>query len=109
MDSKTTFPELIGNQTFYDFPSFSDAKSASHGGSITSFIKKALDKAEKVKTVFIVSYPSVRKEVDRQDFMELDKFKNSTARILTKVDEVIIETIADFIQEITEESRLTRF
>ncbi|GFY49028.1 uncharacterized protein TNIN_391941 [Trichonephila inaurata madagascariensis] len=76
--------------------------------------------------IFVISHPSLRKGVDRQDFMKLlrhatdlvrdiDKFKDSIAIIATKVDnqyvkqgknfvlvddDKVIATIADFLQEV---------
>ncbi|GFS38774.1 uncharacterized protein NPIL_616951 [Nephila pilipes] len=130
VQSKTIFPELVTqNDTqaaYYDCPGFSDTRSTSHDIATTYFIKKVLDFSERVKMIFVISHPSVRKGVDRQDFMKLlrhatdlikdiDKFKNSIALVATKVDNQyikqgknfvlvadskIIEAIADFLQEV---------
>ncbi|GFS60635.1 uncharacterized protein TNIN_366091 [Trichonephila inaurata madagascariensis] len=104
--SKTVFPELItdiGTDTaFYDCPGFSDTRSTSHDIATTYFIKTVLDYVESTKLIFIINYPSVRKGVERQDFMKLvrhvtdlvkdvDKFRNSIA---------IDGSIAIFLQEV---------
>ncbi|GIY40693.1 uncharacterized protein CDAR_183201 [Caerostris darwini] len=128
--SKTLFPELVvdakTNVAYYDCPGFSDTRSTSNDIATTYFIKKVLDYAESVKMVFTISYPSVRKGVDRKNFMELvrhatdlvkdmDKFKNSIAIIATKVDNhyvkqgktfvlvedhKVIKSIGDFLLEV---------
>ncbi|GFQ91982.1 uncharacterized protein TNCT_143661 [Trichonephila clavata] len=128
--SKTIFPELVikkeTDTAYYDCPGFSDTRSTSHDIATTYFIKKVLDFSERVKMIFVISHPSLRKGVDRQDFMKLlrhatdlvkdiDKFKNSIAIIATKVDnqyvkqgrnlvlvddDKVIATIADFLQEV---------
>ncbi|XP_018011522.1 uncharacterized protein LOC108668780 [Hyalella azteca] len=128
--SKTIFPELVVHSemddAYYDCPGFSDTRSFSMEIATTYFIKKVADFAERVKLVFVVSYPSVRKGVDRQDFMKLlrhatdlindiDKFRHSIAIMVTKVDnmlikvgsdyslvpdEVVIGTIGDFLEEV---------
>ncbi|GIX93758.1 uncharacterized protein CDAR_606301 [Caerostris darwini] len=101
LKSKTVFPELVvdpkTNISYYDCPGFSDTRSTSNDIATTYFIKKVVDYSEKVKLVFIISHPSLRKGVDRQDFMKLvkhatdlvkdiDKFKNSIAIVASKVD-----------------------
>lgn len=128
--SKTVFPELVidaeTNTAYYDCPGFSDTRSTSNDIATTYFIKKVLDHAESVKMIFVTSYPSVRKGVDRHKFMDLikhstelvkdiDKFKSSIAIIITKVDnqyvkqgksltlvddDKVIGAIADFIMEV---------
>jgi energy-coupling factor transporter ATP-binding protein EcfA2 len=137
LNSKTIFPELIstGSTDFYDFPGFSDSRRTSHEIATTYFMKKICDRAKSVKLVFVTSYSSVRKGVDKQNFQKLlkhvtglindiDKFKNSIALVVTKVenrifkqngnfktvsDGIVIETIADFIQVAKEDmqSKLT--
>ncbi|MCX4084124.1 hypothetical protein N7281_04580 [Rickettsia hoogstraalii] len=92
--SKTIFPELVIdtkiNTAYYDCPGFSDTRSTNNDIATTYFIKKIVDYTDSVKMIFVVSYPSVRKGVDRQDFMKLvrhitdlvkdiDKFQNSIA------------------------------
>lgn len=82
-----------------------------------------------------VSYPSVRKGVNRLDFMlsvkhalsmikNIDKFKGSIGLIVTKVDnvyrrqgntfrlvpdETVIENIVDFIKSVRDELKITSF
>ncbi|GIY00530.1 uncharacterized protein CEXT_769441 [Caerostris extrusa] len=132
LKSKTIFPELVVDEktstAYYDCPGFSDTRSSSNDIVTTYFIKKVLDHAESVKLVFVISYPSVRKGVDRQDFTNLlrhvsdlvkdiDKFKTSIALVATKVDNryvkrgkslvlvddgKVIEGIAGFLQEARE-------
>lgn len=131
--SKTTFPELvIDTQTktaFYDCPGFSDTRSTSNDIAATYFIKRLVDHAKSVKLIFIVSYPSVRKGVDRQEFMkfvkhatdflkDIEKFQNSIALIISKVDnhfikqgksyilvpdDKVVEAIGDFLQDIKQD------
>lgn len=119
--SQTIFPErLIDKETdsaFYDCPGFSDTRSVSFDIGTTYFIKKLTDHAEKIKMIFVVSHSSVTVGVDRQDFMRvmkhateliknIDKFKNSIALIVTKVDradlksELIIKRIVNYLQEV---------
>lgn len=101
INSKTTFPELvvdnITNAAYYYCPGFSDTRSTSHDISSTYFIKKLTDHATNIKIILIVGYPSVRRGVDRLDFMRLLKhvteliknmknFENSIAIAITKVD-----------------------
>ncbi|GFY45512.1 uncharacterized protein TNIN_165371 [Trichonephila inaurata madagascariensis] len=127
--SKTVFPELVidpdTNSAYYDCPGFSDTNTANDIAT-TYFIKKVIDYADSVKLVFLASHPSVRKGVDRLDFMKLmkhatdlvkdvAKFRNSIALVATKVDnqyvrqdksfvlvesEKVIEAIADFLREV---------
>ncbi|XP_047735425.1 uncharacterized protein LOC108672709 [Hyalella azteca] len=104
--SMTIFPELIVHpetyDAYYDCPGFSDTRSSSMDIAITYSIKRVADHAKYVKLVFVVSYPSVRKGVDRQDFMKLlrhvtdlikdiDKYRNSIAMMVTKVDNTYIK------------------
>lgn len=101
LDSMTIFPELVvdssTNMAYYDCPGFSDTRNATHEIAITYFIKKVSEQAQKIKIIFIVSYPSVKTGVDRNDFMKLlrhnieflkdiDKFSSSIALVVTKVD-----------------------
>ncbi|PRD23846.1 UNVERIFIED_CONTAM: hypothetical protein NCL1_45309 [Trichonephila clavipes] len=128
--SKTVFPELITDidtdTAFYDCPGFSDTRSTSHDIATTYFIKTVLDYVESIKLIFIINYPSVRKGVERQDFMKLVrhvtdlvkdvvKFRNSIALMVSKVDnqyfkkdgcftlvknDIIIGSIVIFLQEV---------
>src|SRR5277367_653677 len=128
--SKTIFPELVLDQNtgaaYYDCPGFSDTRSTSNDIATSYFIKKVADHAENLRMVFVVSYPSVRKGVDRLDFMKLlrhstdfirdvDKFKTSIAMVVSKVenrnvkigknyslvsDENVIVGIAGFLQDV---------
>ncbi|GFR13780.1 uncharacterized protein TNCT_72221 [Trichonephila clavata] len=128
--SKTVFPELIidtvTDTAFYDCPGFSDTRSTSHDIATTYFIKTVLDYVESVKMIFVINYPSVRKGVERQDFMKLirhvtdlvkdvDKFRNSFALMVSKVDnqyskkdgcfalvenDIVIGSIANFLREV---------
>ncbi|GFS38772.1 uncharacterized protein NPIL_616941 [Nephila pilipes] len=128
-ESKTIIPRLViqneKRTAYYDCPDFSDTRSTSHDIATAHFIKKVLDCSEKVKMVFVISHPFVRKGVDRQEFMKLlrhatelikdiDKFRNSITLVVTKVDakyikqgrnfvlvadDKVIEAIADFLQE----------
>ncbi|GFT70513.1 uncharacterized protein NPIL_152991 [Nephila pilipes] len=130
--SKTVFPELVidakTNSAYYDCPGFSDTSTANDIAT-TYFIKKVVDNADSVKIIFLVSYPSVRKGVDRLDFMKLvrhatdlvkdiDKFRNSISLVVTKVDnqfvkqgktfnlvgsDKVIEAIADFLREVEQD------
>ncbi|CAL1286289.1 unnamed protein product [Larinioides sclopetarius] len=129
LKSKTIFPELVidarTNAAYYDCPGFSDTEGTSYDIATTYFIKKVVDFSESVKMVFTINHPSVRKGVDRQDFMKLvrhvtdlvkdiEKFKNSVAIVATKVDNQyikqgknfilvedikVVSAIADFLQE----------
>nr|XP_018897950.1 PREDICTED: uncharacterized protein LOC109031086 [Bemisia tabaci] len=127
--SRTIYPELhIDNNTsanFYDCPGFSDTRGVAHDITATYFTKKTITKTQAVKLVFIVGYPAVRVGVDRQDFMmfaehvakavrNIDKFRDSLALVVTKVDnfyrdgtlvgdETVIETIVDFLQKLKNE------
>ncbi|GBN01100.1 hypothetical protein AVEN_198811-1 [Araneus ventricosus] len=112
LKSKTVFPELVIDPktsiAYYDCPGFDDSRSTSNELATTYFIKKVLDHAESIKMIFTVSYPSVRKGVDRQDFMKLlrhvtdlirdiDKFESSFAMIVTKVDNQYIRKGNSFV------------
>ncbi|GBM60945.1 hypothetical protein AVEN_192397-1 [Araneus ventricosus] len=112
LKSKTIFPELVvdakTNAAYYDCPGFSDTQGTSHDIASTYFIKKVLDFSESLKMVFIISHPSIRKGVDRQDFMKLvrhvtdlvkdiEKFKHSIAIVATKVDNQYIKKGKNFI------------
>ncbi|GFR32202.1 uncharacterized protein TNCT_314981 [Trichonephila clavata] len=133
VNSKTIFPELVvekkTNLAYYDCPGFNDTRSTSYDIATTYFIKKILNHAERVKMILIINHPSVKKGVDRQDFMSLikhvtklvkdcNKFKNSIAIVATKVDnhyikressfvrvedDKIIEGFADFLREVRQE------
>lgn len=121
--SHTIFPELVldteANVAFYDCPGFSDTRSAAHDIAATYFTKKVIDSAKSIKLVFIVNYSAVKTSNDRLDFMllvkhavkmikNIDKFKDSIALIVTKVDpykknkivpdEIIIRSIAQFLK-----------
>ncbi|GBO10552.1 hypothetical protein AVEN_71486-1 [Araneus ventricosus] len=120
LKSKTIFPELVvdakTNAAYYDFPGFSDTQGTSHDIATTYFIKKVVDYSESVKMVFTISHPSVRKGVDRQDFMKLmrhatdlvrdiKKFKKSIAIVATKVDNQYIKQDKNFI--LVEDDKVT--
>ncbi|GBN31375.1 hypothetical protein AVEN_12449-2 [Araneus ventricosus] len=128
LKSKTVFPELVvdakTNAAYYDCPGFRDTRT-SHDIAGTYFIKRVIDYSTSVKMIFTISHHSVRKGVDRQDFMKLvrhvtdfvkdiEKFKHSIAIVATKVDnqyikqgksfvlvedEKVIAAISDFLQE----------
>lgn len=128
-NSQTVFPELVidseNNMAYYDCPGFSDTRSTSYDIATTYFIKKLTDHAKNIRMVFTVSYPSVKKGVDRLDFIKsmrhatdlfknIEKFQDSIAVVVTKVDntyikkgrnftlvsdEKIIGNIADFLHE----------
>jgi hypothetical protein len=118
--SKTLFPELIldpeSGNVMADCPGFSDTRSVSHDIAATIFTRDLLGKAEKVKIIIAASHHSVRKGVDRLAFPKLlehaaefitsiDKYKNSIALMITKVentledDLLIIEEIGTFLIE----------
>lgn len=130
--SQTLFPELIldGNSNyFYDCPGFQDTRNATYDIAASFFIRKVIKHAKSVKLLFVVSYPSVRKGVDRIDFpkflthatklvQNIEKFKDSIAMVVTKVDNsyirtgrdftlvddaVIIKNIADFLLEVQQD------
>ncbi|GFY38906.1 uncharacterized protein TNIN_126211 [Trichonephila inaurata madagascariensis] len=133
INSKTIFPELVvekkTNSAYYDCPGFNDTRSTNYDIATTYFIKKILNHAERVKMILIINHPSVKKCIDRQDFMSLikhvtdlvkdcNKFKNSIAVVATKVDnhyikressfvlvedDKIIEGIADFLWEVRQD------
>lgn len=138
--SHTIIPELVVDTergtAFYDCPGFNDTRSAGHDIAATYFIKKVVDMANQVKLLFVVNYPSVRKGVDRLDFMllvkhalrfmkNIDKLKNSIALVVTKVDnnvictggnyklitdEKVISSIAQFLvefKEVVSENKVT--
>ncbi|CAL1285800.1 unnamed protein product [Larinioides sclopetarius] len=130
LKSETIFPELVidaaTNAAYYDCPGFSDTQGTSREIAETYFIKKVLDFLESLKMVFIINHSSVRKGVDRQDFMKLlrhvtdlvkdiKKFEHSIAMVATKVDnqyikqggdivlvgdDKVIAAIAGFLQEV---------
>lgn len=130
--SKTTFPELfIDPETkivYIDNPGFNDSRNEAYDITAAYFIKKVFDSVQNVKIVLITSYPSVRKGVNRTDFLQLlehvtvllkdiDKYVDSIALVTTKVDNAfvmckgvpelipdyaIIENIADFVLEVRE-------
>lgn len=139
VNSKTVFPELVieneTNTAYYDCPGFNDTRSPKYDIATTYFIKKILNHAERVKIILIINHPSVKKGIDRQDFIRLlrhmtdlvkdgNKFRNSTAIVATKVDnhyvkressyvlveeDKIIEGIADFLQEVNKDlEKLTK-
>ncbi|CAL1288930.1 unnamed protein product [Larinioides sclopetarius] len=112
LKSKTIFPELVvdakTNAAYYDCPGFSDTQGTSHDIASTYFIKEVLEFSESLKMVFTISHPSLRKGVDRQDFMKLvrhvtdlvkdiEKFKHSIAIVATKVDNQYIKKGKDFV------------
>ncbi|XP_049822085.1 uncharacterized protein LOC126265268 isoform X2 [Aethina tumida] len=129
--SKTLFPEILktNGRIYYDCPGFGDTRNVAKEISIAYFNKQIIDRVKSVKLIFVVGYPSVRKGVDRQDFRRLvqhvcnfvsdiNRFKNSIALIVTKVDnlyskgklasdEIIINGIAKFINEYQNELKVS--
>ncbi|KAF8789166.1 hypothetical protein HNY73_007130 [Argiope bruennichi] len=110
--SETVYPQLLvdteTNVPYYDCPGFNDTRDSSNDIATTYFIKKIVDFAESVKLIFVINYPSVRKGVDRHNFMKLvkhaadfikniEKFKNSIALIITKVDNLYVKQDNSFI------------
>ncbi|CAL1264629.1 unnamed protein product [Larinioides sclopetarius] len=104
--SETVYPQLVvDNETnvpYYDCPGFNDTRDSSNEIATTYFIKKIVDHAESVKLIFVINYPSMRKGVDRYNFMNLvkhaadfirnfEKFRNSTAIVVTKVDNLYVK------------------
>lgn len=104
--SKTLFPELVVDEltgtTFYDFPGFSDTRSASHDIVASFFMKSVMDHVKNVKMLFLTSYSTVREGMDRVGFPgllqniddmigDIEKFKNSIALVVSKVDNIYIK------------------
>nr|XP_018902273.1 PREDICTED: uncharacterized protein LOC109033885 [Bemisia tabaci]XP_018902274.1 PREDICTED: uncharacterized protein LOC109033885 [Bemisia tabaci] len=122
--SWTIFPEAMldskSGTVFFDCPGFSDTRSAAHDIAATYFTMKTIENIGRVKLLFTVAYSSVRVGQDRHDFMELaehivtmvknlDKFQDSIALVVTKVenlqsgggivpDEKIIRSVAGFLR-----------
>lgn len=131
--SKTLYPELVidveKGTAFYDLPGFSDTRSPSYDIAASFFMKSVMDHVKNVKMIFLTSYYSVQKGVDRTIFpgllkniddlvKDLDKYSNSMALVVTKVDNtpvrvrgkwvlksdnVVIQEIADYLLELTED------
>ncbi|CAL1279885.1 unnamed protein product [Larinioides sclopetarius] len=129
--SDTVFPTLMvdteNNVPYYDCPGFNDTRSVCNDIATTFFIKTVVDYADSVKILFLINYPSLRKGLDRANFMKLmkhateliknvEKFENSVALIATKVDNryrnggtifvddnTVIAGIADFLEEVKNE------
>ncbi|XP_018007170.1 uncharacterized protein LOC108664972 isoform X3 [Hyalella azteca] len=130
LNSMTIFPELVihheTDDAYYDCPGFSDTRSTSMEIATTYFIKKVADYAEHLKLIFVVNHSSVRRGVDRQDFVKLlrhvadfmtdiNKYRGSIAIMVTKIDphyeevngipildsdELVIRAIAHFLEEV---------
>lgn len=115
--SHTKIPELMfdtkTNTSFYDCPGFEDNRNAKYDIAGTYFTKKILDRAKKIKFVFVVNYASVIVNSDKQNFLSVakhatdivknvDKFKNAISLIATKVndeksDQMVLRTIATYL------------
>lgn len=136
--SKTVIPEKVIDKdtgiAYYDCPGFSDTRNTAFDIASTYFTKRIIDNVRNVKIVFTISYPSLKKGVDRTDFMkllrhgqefikDLHKFNNSIVLIATKVnndyvrrnkdfilvsDDKIIDNIGKYIEEVRE-ALLQRF
>lgn len=104
--SKTIFPELTidteYNVGIYDCPGFVDTRGAAIDIAGTYFIRKVINSIERVKIILAVNYTSVRKGIDRGDFLEMirhvlslvqnaEKYVNSFAIVVTKVDNTYIK------------------
>jgi ABC-type Fe3+/spermidine/putrescine transport system ATPase subunit len=120
--SKTLFPELVidnkTNSAFYDCPGFSDTRSTSHDIASTFFIKKLTDFASSIKVILVVGHSNVEKGVNKGNFLELvrhitslmtdiEKFKDSIAIMMTKVDNVYRVINGRIIGYTTDESVIT--
>ncbi|XP_034249607.1 uncharacterized protein LOC117650350 [Thrips palmi] len=97
--SKTIFPEPTVDEntktTYYDCPGFSDTRGVAQDISQAYFMKRLIDSADRVKLVFVVNHSSVKKAVDRQDFVRLIKHSSTLIRDTEKFN-----AIGNFIQEV---------
>ncbi|GBN05140.1 hypothetical protein AVEN_123243-1 [Araneus ventricosus] len=129
--SDTVYPTLVvdieTNVPYYDCPGFNDSRSACNDIATAYFIKKIVDYSNSVKILFIINYPSVKRGVERHNFMQLlkhvtefiknvEKFQNSIALVATKVDNIyinrgkvfvddnkVVSVIADFLEEVKQD------
>lgn len=119
--SKTTFPDLTIDREYnvgiYDCPGFVDTRGAAVDIAATYFIRKVIQSIEQVKIIITVNYPSVRKGVDRGDFLELvrhilslvknvDKYCGSFALVVTKVDNTYIKNKKTKSQELVSDDTI---
>lgn len=125
--SKTIFPELyIDSETqiaFSDGPGFSDTRGLSVDIAGAYFVHKVISESQKIRFILTINYSSVRRGMDRGDFLELLKhvlhliknvnpYLDSISLVVTKVDnqmmkkdgelvlvpdEIVLENIAKFL------------
>lgn len=133
--SKTITPELMideENYVWYDCPGFSDTRNSSIELITTYSLKSLTDKIENIKFLFVVNHASVSKGYDRLDFKKMvehgvklinniERFDASIALAVSKVqafkvsrkkiiqipEEVIVNTVAEFISEYKSELEKT--
>jgi hypothetical protein len=117
------------HEVLVDCPGFSDTRSTNYDIAATIFTKYLIDNVNAVKVVLVVNYSSVRKGVDRTEFVSLlehfneflsnvPKYGKSIGMVVTKVenqyyktrggmqitsDKVVLKQIANFLEEIRRE------
>lgn len=134
--SKTTFPDVVVDDdtknVFVDCPGFNDSRNEAYDIAAAYFIKKVFNSVRNVKIVLVASYPSLRKGVNRNDFLQLlehttilikniEKYVDGIALVATKVDNAfdfenevpvlirdgtIIENIAQFLLEVKDSLKI---
>lgn len=121
LKSQTIFPELVvHNETgtaIYDCPGFSDTRDTAHDIAATYVTKLVASRLNELKFLFVVSYQSVRRGVDRYDFVklvwhattfirDLDKFNQSMGLVVSKVDNLMAKKPGGKVELVPDEQIL---
>ncbi|XP_065209628.1 uncharacterized protein LOC135838037 [Planococcus citri] len=121
--SVTIFPELVQDNStrawYYDFPGFFDTREVAHDVTTSYFIKKAIDKIQRVKILLLVNNSSLTRGGRINDFIKLlkhvtkfvknvEKLQNGICLIVTMVpfpklkDNELIQILVESIKEAKE-------
>ncbi|XP_065209544.1 uncharacterized protein LOC135837996 isoform X1 [Planococcus citri] len=121
--SVTIFPELVQDNStrawYYDFPGFFDTRDMAHDVTTSYFIKKVIDKVQRVKILLLVNNSSLTRGGRIDDFIKLlkhvtkfvknvEKLQNGICLIVTMVpfpelkDYELIQILVESIKEAKE-------
>ncbi len=102
--SATIYPDLYptnDSTVFYDFPGFRDTRGTKFELGITYFIKRVVNRAERIKILFLTDFDAVKRNGARNRLTnavkdvcyfikdDVSKFQNSIAMVVTKVPKYI--------------------
>lgn len=102
-ESATIYPDLYpknDSTVYYDFPGFRDTRGPKYELGITYFIRRVVNKAKRLKILFLTDFDAVKRNAGRQKLTSalddicsfiknVDKFRSSVATVVTKVPKYI--------------------